>query len=92
MSTHACNDLPSDDKNELYMREALSEGRQALIRGEVPVGCVFVFGGEIVARAGNEVNATKNATRHAELVALERLFSWCEERKLVNEDVLKVES
>ena len=79
----------SEEIENHWMREALVEARQALSRGEVPVGCVFVFRGEAVARGGNEVNITKNATRHAELVALDGLYSWCDERCLKREDVLK---
>ena len=46
-------------------------------QGEVPVGCVFVSEGREVASGRNEVNATKNATRHAELVAVDRLLAFC---------------
>ena len=39
-------------------------------RGEVPVGCVIVRGGEVVARAGNRTVADKDPTAHAELLAI----------------------
>ena len=42
-------------------------------RGEVPVGVVYAKGGQVIARAGNETNQACDATRHAELVALEGL-------------------
>lgn len=49
------------------MLEALNEAEKALNEfNEVPVGCVFVYNGEIIARGHNLVNLTKNPTRHAE--------------------------
>lgn len=59
------------DAHERFMREALLEGEKALVRSEVPVGCVFVYKGEIIARASNRVNELYNATMHAEIVAIE---------------------
>lgn len=57
-----------------WMREALAMARKAAERQEVPVGCVVVRKGEVVARGHNQVNATLNATRHAELVAFDHLM------------------
>lgn len=53
------------------MDVALAEARAASARGEVPVGAV-VLGpdGVILARAGNEVEARRDASAHAELLAL----------------------
>ena len=51
------------------MRLALAEGRRALGEREVPVGCVLVSGGAVLAAGANRTNAEMNATRHAELVA-----------------------
>ena len=55
------------------MQAALQMAQEAYDSGEVPVGCVFVKNSEIVARAGNETNQTRNATRHAEIICLENL-------------------
>ncbi|OWZ11884.1 TRNA-specific adenosine deaminase [Phytophthora megakarya] len=61
------------DEHEHFMREALVEGEKALTRAEVPVGCVFVYKGAIIARASNRVNELYNATMHAEIVAIESI-------------------
>ena len=70
-------ELVSASLQEEWMRAALEYARSALSAGEVPVGCVIVrhsgSTAEVVAAGHNEVNATLNATRHAELVALDRL-------------------
>ncbi len=52
------------------MQLALDEARAAGMRGEVPVGCVIVRGGEVVARAGNRTLADKDPTAHAEMLAI----------------------
>ena len=52
------------------MDKAFQLARQALKAKEVPIGCVFVKEGKIVAEGRNETNQYKNATKHAELVAL----------------------
>ena len=52
------------------MEIALAEARAAGARGEVPVGCVVVAGGQVVAQAGNRTLADKDPTAHAELLAI----------------------
>jgi tRNA(adenine34) deaminase len=52
------------------MDMALDEARAAGRRGEVPVGCVVVRDGTVIARAGNRVIADHDPTAHAELVAI----------------------
>lgn len=53
------------------MREALAEARTAAATGDVPVGAVVVGGdGRILGRAGNRVEALRDPTAHAELLAL----------------------
>jgi len=55
-----------------FMREALAEARLAAGTGEMPVGCVIARDGEIIARAHNECEALRDATAHAELLAIRR--------------------
>jgi tRNA(adenine34) deaminase len=52
------------------MQLALEEARAAGQIGEVPVGCVIVRNGEVVARAGNRTIADRDPTAHAELLAM----------------------
>jgi hypothetical protein len=60
-----------------WMDEALDLATEALEAGEVPVGCVFVYNGEVIARGRNTVNETRNTTRHAELNCLDQTAEWC---------------
>ncbi|PYJ72664.1 MAG: tRNA-specific adenosine deaminase [Verrucomicrobia bacterium] len=60
-------DLPSD---EGFMREALRQAQKAFDADEVPVGSVVVRAGKIIARAYNQVELLKDATAHAEMLAL----------------------
>ena len=52
------------------MEMALAEARAAAAAGEVPVGCVVVRDGAVVARAGNRTLADRDPSAHAELLAL----------------------
>jgi tRNA(adenine34) deaminase len=60
-------DLHSDD---FFMGEALRQAARAREAGEVPVGAVIVRAGRVIARAGNQVEQLKDATAHAEMLAL----------------------
>ncbi|KAF2974454.1 hypothetical protein EK904_010014 [Melospiza melodia maxima] len=64
-----------------WMDQALDVAKEALEKGEVPVGCLLVYNGEVIGRGRNEVNETKNATRHAEMVAIDRVLEWCKQHK-----------
>ncbi|RDV24725.1 tRNA-specific adenosine deaminase, partial [Lysinibacillus fusiformis] len=62
------------------MKQALEEAKKAAILGEVPIGAVLVYDGEIIARAHNLRETTQNATTHAELMviqeACQKIGSW----------------
>lgn len=60
-------DLHSDD---YFMGEALRQAAKAYEADEVPVGAVIVREGRIIARAFNQVELLKDATAHAEMLAL----------------------
>ena len=59
-------------QNEQFMREALAEAEIARKNGEVPVGAVIVRDGEIIARGHNETEGAKDATAHAEILAIRK--------------------
>jgi len=52
------------------MEMALEEARAAQAAGEVPVGCVIMRDGAVIARAGNRTLADRDPTAHAELLAI----------------------
>jgi tRNA(adenine34) deaminase len=53
-----------------FMEQALAEARAANEAGEVPVGCVIVRDGAVLARARNATLAARDPTAHAELLAI----------------------
>ena len=56
--------------DEHFMREALRQARKAAKQDEVPIGAVIVHEGHVIARAWNQVETLKDATAHAEMIAL----------------------
>lgn len=68
------------DANERYMGYAIREATLAMEQGEVPVGCVIVHEGEIIAKAHNQRETLQDPTAHAEVIAITaaaaRLGSW----------------
>src|SRR5436309_9888993 len=56
--------------DEYFMHEALRLANKAAAADEVPIGAVIVRAGKIIARAYNQVELLKDATAHAEMLAL----------------------
>jgi tRNA(adenine34) deaminase len=56
--------------DEYFMHEALRQALKASKAGEVPVGAIVVRAGRIIGRAYNQVELLKDATAHAEMLAL----------------------
>lgn len=65
---------------EKFMKEALKEAKKAYEKLEVPVGCVIVKDGKIIARGHNLKETKKDTTKHAEIIAIQKaskkLDSW----------------
>lgn len=58
-----------------YMEMALEEARAAAARGEVPVGCVIVRDGAVIARSGNRTVTNRDPTAHAEMLTIREAAS-----------------
>jgi tRNA(adenine34) deaminase len=69
------------------MSIAIEEARAAGARGEVPVGCVVVRDGTVVARAGNRTIADHDPTAHAELIAIRAAASTLGSERLTDCDL-----
>ena len=60
------------NENEKFMKEAIKQAKKAAAIGDVPIGCVIVLDGKIIARAYNQRNKRKTTLAHAELLAIEK--------------------
>src|SRR5467141_801180 len=69
------------------MDAALAEARAARDAGEVPVGCVVVRGGAIIARTHNRTLTDRDPTAHAELLAIRQAASSLGSERLVDCDL-----
>ncbi len=67
-------------EDQRFMQLALAEAKKAGELGEVPIGAVIVYQGEVIAAASNLRETTQNAVTHAELMAIqqacEKIGSW----------------
>lgn len=57
---------------EKYMREAIRQAKKAYAIGEVPIGCVIVYGDKIIGRGYNRRTTDHNTLAHAELIAMKK--------------------
>ena len=60
------------DEDSKYMKEALRQAKKAYDLLEVPIGCVIVQNGRIIARGYNRRNTDKNTLAHAEMAAIKK--------------------
>lgn len=81
------NELMGMGADEDYMREALRLAKKACAAEEVPVGAVVVRAGKIIARAYNQVELLKDATAHAEMLALTQAEAAVGDWRLVDCDL-----
>lgn len=73
-------------------QECLEQAKLALREKEVAIGCIFynTKTNEVVARGRNSVNATKNATRHAEMNCIDDTIRYCSLNQLEPDDLWPV--
>ncbi|MGL4656840.1 MAG: nucleoside deaminase [Sarcina sp.] len=67
-----------------YMDIALEEARVAMEKGEVPVGAVIVYEGEIISKAYNMKETLKDVTAHAEILAIKEASKVLDNWRLSN--------
>jgi tRNA(adenine34) deaminase len=72
--------LLSPQQDERFMQAAIREAMAAEENGDVPIGCVIVHEGSIIAKAHNQREQLTDPTAHAEMIAItqaaEYLQSW----------------
>ena len=73
--------------DEYFMREALRQAQKGYAAEEVPVGAVVVRGGKIIARSHNQVELLKDATAHAEMLALTQAEAAVGDWRLIDCDL-----
>ena len=56
--------------DEKYMRQAITQAKKALKSEDVPIGCIIVYEGRVIARGYNKRNKKKTTLAHAELLAI----------------------
>lgn len=60
------------NQQEKFMKEAIRQAKKAYALKEVPIGCVIVYEGKIIARGYNRRNTDKNTISHAEMNAIKK--------------------
>jgi tRNA(adenine34) deaminase len=70
-----------------FMDLALDEARAAAAAGEVPIGCVIVRDGEVIAQAGNRTLADRDPTAHCEMLAIRRAADTLASERLTECDL-----
>ncbi len=60
-----------NEQDQYFMELAIAEAKKAEALGEVPIGAVIVYEGEVIARSHNLRETTQNAVTHAELSAIQ---------------------
>ena len=71
-------------EKEQYMKEAIKEAKKAAKKLEVPVGCIIVKNGEIIARAHNIKETKQDTTKHAEIIAIQKASKKLGEWRLLD--------
>ena len=72
---------------EKFMKEALKEAKKAYEKLEIPVGCVIVKDGKIIAKAHNQKETKFDTTKHAEILAIQKASKKLNSRRLIDCDM-----
>ena len=70
-----------------FMEEALTQARAAVAAGEVPIGCIIVRDGAVIAHTRNTTIAARDPTAHAEMLAIRAAAAALGSERLVECDL-----
>ncbi len=70
--------------HEKFMKEAIKEAKKALLKDEVPIGCVIVHEDKIIARGHNLRESKQQSIAHAEIIAIQKACKKIESWRLEN--------
>ena len=59
-------------EDEKFMKKALHQAKRAAAIGEIPIGCVIVRDGKVIARGFNQRRSKKTTLAHAEMIAVDK--------------------
>ena len=65
-----------------YMQEAIKQAKKAFEEDEVPVGCVIIHKGKVIARSYNQIERLKDPTAHAEMIAITQATNFLKNKWL----------
>ena len=74
-------------EKEKFMKEAIKEAEKAATKLEIPVGCVIVKEGKIIARAHNQKETKLDTTKHAEIMAIQKASKKLEAWRLLGREM-----
>lgn len=72
------------DSNIKFMKRAIALAKKSAQEGEIPIGAVIVKDGKVIATGRNVRNSKKIATKHAEIIAIERACKKLNDWRLEN--------
>ena len=69
-------------RDEIFMKKAIEQAKKAAAIGEVPIGCVIVREGKVIARGYNRRTTSGNVLKHAEIIAMDKACRKCGDWRL----------
>ncbi len=70
-------------EHERWMKMALREAEKAYDKEEIPIGCIIVFNGAVIAKTHNQVETLKDPTAHAEIIAITSAAEYLQSKQLI---------